>query len=363
MEIRDLCCSSTRLVTFNISQPNYLGPIFDTFLLNSPRYDAQLPEVPISTIRFYAQHTSLSIFDSLFQSWFLRFNFICLPSARLTSTYSLEEAVLPSDVSVMIIREVATDREQQQSRFLEMIYDVITNTKFKTLVLVFSTFFGLELETRKKLYQSLFPLISIEYFNIYRIPSQEELISLKKTIYSFSQNTNFIREIYEEFCELYELFNTLCLDLQKRKIVGITSNILEIFHKIKYLKIPVSSLSEEHLRYIKTFKQHIQELSQSNASMICVPKIVRVIGDNLIPFLVSLIKITSLSRNCVVCGLKCRKMCSDCEIISYCDVEHQSKDWKRHKYLCRTYGELKKVRSKFDEALQSFNERKTIQFK
>lgn len=40
---------------------------------------------------------------------------------------------------------------------------------------------------------------------------------------------------------------------------------------------------------------------------------------------------------CEVCSKSAAKVCSACKNVSYCSVEHQKKDWKRHKSTCKPY--------------------------
>ncbi|KAF8803268.1 hypothetical protein BYT27DRAFT_7145292 [Phlegmacium glaucopus] len=38
--------------------------------------------------------------------------------------------------------------------------------------------------------------------------------------------------------------------------------------------------------------------------------------------------------SCLVCGTPTTKLCSSCKSASYCDKEHQKKDWRSHKEYC-----------------------------
>lgn len=41
--------------------------------------------------------------------------------------------------------------------------------------------------------------------------------------------------------------------------------------------------------------------------------------------------------HCYVCGSLSSTKCSNCTKIFYCSVEHQRKDWKRHKVNCFSF--------------------------
>jgi hypothetical protein len=38
---------------------------------------------------------------------------------------------------------------------------------------------------------------------------------------------------------------------------------------------------------------------------------------------------------CVVCNIYCKRKCQKCKTAYYCCVEHQMKDWKCHKKICK----------------------------
>jgi len=40
------------------------------------------------------------------------------------------------------------------------------------------------------------------------------------------------------------------------------------------------------------------------------------------------------TRSCLVCGTPSTKSCSSCKTASYCNEEHQKKDWRSHKEYC-----------------------------
>ncbi len=46
-------------------------------------------------------------------------------------------------------------------------------------------------------------------------------------------------------------------------------------------------------------------------------------------------------QDCIICGQASNFRCSKCRQASYCSVEHQKNDWKRHKHICSLVGNKK----------------------
>lgn len=43
-------------------------------------------------------------------------------------------------------------------------------------------------------------------------------------------------------------------------------------------------------------------------------------------------------RSCMVCAVACTTFCMGCRTAYYCSAEHQKRDWKFHKLLCKSLG-------------------------
>ncbi len=118
--------------------------------------------------------------------------FEILPSTQLSGYFQVVSNCNPSNISILIMKEIWATRESQDDWFIRMTSDVRNHTIDKILIIIFSNLDSDITDQRQVSYQSQIPNCIIKYldFQDYWLPKDTDKLIIFDSIID-----NFIRKI------------------------------------------------------------------------------------------------------------------------------------------------------------------------
>jgi hypothetical protein len=113
--------------------------------------------------------------------------FYILPPIKIGTYFRFNPSYGQSDITVLIMKEIESNKEDQNDWFIKMVKEIAENTRVKILIIIFSRL-NVEITNQRQIsYQSQIPNSSIQYLNLEDwFPEENEKITIfESTINNF----------------------------------------------------------------------------------------------------------------------------------------------------------------------------------